>query len=149
MRRFQFTLQTLLELRELREREARRRVAAQHARIAELDRQDRLAAQAIERQQQGLLDAQSAGVLDPLSLQRGHAWIAHLRKTIAQRRVQRDALSATLRELRDAWHAARRDAQAIQKLRERRLARHRKNLQRYEQAQADELARQLLDFQPV
>ncbi len=149
MRRFRFSLQTLLELRESREREARRRVAAQNAAIAQLDHLDRLTASEITRQQATLLAAQRSGSLEPLSLQRGHAWIAHLRKTIAQRSAQRDALKAELGALQAAWHAARRDARAVQKLRERRYSRHLKERQRHDQAVADDLARQLPLFEPV
>ena len=145
-RRFQFRLQTLLELRALREREARRRVAAQQAQIARLDQADRDAAAEIGRQQSALLQAQESGAIDLAALQRGRAWIAHLRNTIAQRHVQREQLKAVLAELRAAWTQARTQARIVEKLRERRWQRYRKDRERREQAASDELAQQLPMF---
>ncbi len=145
-KRFEFRLQTLLDVRALREREAKRAFAAQQAEIARLDQLNRDTAAEIERQQAALLDAQQAGAIDLITLQRGRAWIAHLRKTIAQRLDQRVGMTRVLDELRGKWTAARRELRIVDKLRERRWNRYRKDRQRREQAESDELARQLPMF---
>ncbi|HPM24737.1 MAG TPA: flagellar FliJ family protein [Phycisphaerae bacterium] len=142
-RRFQFRLETLLRVRQLREREAKRNVAAQRAEIARLDRLNEQTAEEIARQQEILLQGQQRGVLDPLTLQRGRAWIGHLRRTIAQRHVQRAEMVSRLRELQALWQAARTQARIIEKLRERRWTEYRRTRDRQEQAAADELAQQL------
>jgi flagellar FliJ protein len=143
-RRFEFRLETLLRVRQLREREAKRKVAAQRAEIARLDRLNRQTAEEISRQQAELLEGQRAGRVDPLTLQRGRAWIAHLRRTIALRQVQRTEMLAQLQQLQAAWHAARTQARIIEKLRERRWEQYVHERARQEQAASDELAQQLL-----
>ena len=142
-RRFQFRLETLLRVRQLREREAKRKVAAKRAEIALVDRLNAQTAEEISRQQEVLLAGQQQGRLDPLALQRGRAWIAHLRRLIALRHVQRTDLLAQWQDLQAAWHAARMQARIIEKLRERRWEEYVHDRQRKEQAAADELAQQL------
>ena len=142
-RRFQFRLETLLRVRQLREREAKRKVAAKRAEIALVDRLNTQTVEEISRQQAALLAGQREGRLDPLTLQRGRAWIGHLRRTIGQRHVQRAELLAQWQELQAAWHAARTQARIIEKLRERRWEEYVHDRERKEQAAADELAQQL------
>lgn len=148
-RRFEFRLETLLRVRQLREREAKRKVAAQQAALALLDRLNRQTAEEISRQQAELLAGQRQGHLDPLELQRGRAWIAHLRRTIALRQVQRAELTAQLQQLQVAWQAARTQARIIEKLRERRWEEYTRKRARAEQAAADELAQQLHGYSPL
>ncbi len=143
-RRFEFRLETLLRVRQLREREAKRKVATQRAEIARLDRLNRETADEIAGRQAALLDDQRAGHLDPPALQRGRAWIAHLRRTMALRYEQRTDMVAQLQQLQAAWQALRTQARVIEKLRERRWAEYRHERARHEQAAMDELAQQLL-----
>jgi flagellar export protein FliJ len=145
-RRFEFRLQTLLDVRRLREREAKRAFATQQAEIARLDQLNRETTAEIAAQQAALLGAMQAGPLDLMTLQRGRAWIAHLRKTITQRLQQRVAMVQSLESLRGQWTAARTQMRIVEKLRERRWTRYRKDRQRREQTEADELARQLPMF---
>jgi flagellar export protein FliJ len=143
-RRFAFRLATLLRVRQLREREAKRKVAAQRAAIARLDRLNRQTGEEIAHRQTELLDGQRAGQLDPLALQRGRAWVAHLRRTMALRYAQRTEMVAQLQRLQAVWQTLRTQARAIEKLRERRFAEYRRERGRHEQAVMDELAQQLL-----
>lgn len=145
-KRFRFRLQTLLRVRQLREREAKRKVAAQRAEIARLDRLNEQTAAEIARQQADLLSAQQQGLLDPLALQRGHAWIAYLRRTIVTRQVHRAAQLEQLQQLQAAWREARTQMRIIEKLRERRWQEYAHDRQRREQATADELAQQLQGY---
>jgi flagellar export protein FliJ len=71
------------------------------------------------------------------------AWIAHLRRTMALRYVQRTEMVAQLQQLQAAWQALRTQARVIEKLRERRFAEYRRERTRHEQTTMDELAQQL------
>lgn len=148
-RRFQFRLQTLLRVRQLEEQQGKRKVAARRAEIAQLDRLNRQTAEEILRQQETLLHEQQQGRVDPSALQRGRAWIAHLRRQIALRHVQRGELERGLQELQAAWQAARTRMRAVETLRDRRRAAYVKQRERQEQAAADELARQLLGYEQL
>ena len=142
-RRFRFRLQTLLRVRQLREREAKRKVAAKRAEIARLDRLNEQTTEEILRQQEALLAGQRQGRLEPLALQRGRAWIAYLRKTIAVRHLQRMQLVEELHKLQAEFQAARTQARIIERLRERRWDQYVRDRERRDQAAADELAQQL------
>ena len=65
-RRFQFRLKTLLKVRQLREREAKRRVAAKRSEIARVDQLRRQTSAELTRQQEALLGEQLQGHLDTL-----------------------------------------------------------------------------------
>ncbi len=147
-RRFEFRLETLLRLRQLQQREAKRKVGAKLAEIALVDRLNRQTASEIARQQRLLLAGQQQRRLDPLALQRGRAWVAHLRHTIGLRQARRTELVTELRELQAAWQRARTAEQIVQKLRERRWREYLHDQARQEQAATDELAQQLHGYQP-
>ena len=142
-KRFRFRLETLLKVRELREREAKRNVAAKRAEIARLDRLDEQTAEEISRQQATLLSAQQNKSLSTLTLQRGRAWVGHLRKTITLRQIQRQKLVDQLLDLQAIWREERKQMRVIEKLKERRWHEHRKAEQRRERNAEDELAQQL------
>jgi flagellar export protein FliJ len=146
-RRFQFRLDALLRVRQLREREAKRRLSATAAEIALLDRLDQQTHRMIERQERQLLEMQQGGRLDAAALVRVRAWIAHLRATILQRRQLREPLLAGLKQLQEQLRRARIETKTIEKLRERRRAQYRRDLARDQQAAADELARNMHTFE--
>lgn len=148
-RRFRFRLQTLLKVRQLREREAQRKVAGKRAAIARLDQLDEQTGVEISRQQAALLGGQECAQLDALELQRGRAWIAYLRKTIGLRQPQRVELQQQLQQLQDQLRTARTQTRIIEKLYQRRWDEYADNRKRREQADADELARQLHGFVPM
>ncbi len=141
-KRFTFRLETLLRIRGMREREAKRKVGAKQAEIAQLDQLNRQTAGEIARRQAALLDAQR-GTLAPAELVRQRAWIAHLRATIAQRHTARRELVAQLDQLLAEWRETRTRKRIIEKLRERRWEQHKRANNRREQAEADEVAQQL------
>lgn len=147
-KKFAFRLETLLRVRGLREREAKRNVAAKRAEIARLDALDRQTADEIQAEQETLLSGQSGARLEPLALQRGRAWIAHLRRTIALRAVQRQQLQAELAALLAAWREARKQQRIIEKLRERRWSEYVAARDKADQAADDEMAQQLHVFHP-
>jgi flagellar FliJ protein len=142
-KRFVFKLQTLLELRQRAEDEAKRKLAAKGAEIAQVDQLNREAAEAIRRQHAGLYEHQQGAAPDLVTLQRGRTWVNHLRRTIAQRDSEKARLQMELHELQDALRKARTQTRIIEKLRERRWETYRRDLKRREQAEMDELAQQL------
>lgn len=147
-KRFEFRLQTLLDVRALREREAKRNVAVQRAKIAQLDQLDAQAHAEIEQQQAVLRAAQTTGALYTPDLQRGRAWVAYLRRSIAERGQTRATLRRELQDLLVALREARRQTRTLEKLREKQQAAYRRERNRREQAESDELALQLQVFYP-
>jgi len=141
-KRFHFSLETLLRVRDVCEREATRKVGLKQAEIARLDQLNRQTADEISVRQRALRQQQQ-GALTPENLVRERAWIAYLWRTIVERQTQRAALVSELRELQEAWRQARKQKRIIEKLRERRWQQYFKDRKRQEQAESDELARQL------
>ncbi len=142
-KRFRFRLDTLLKVRRLREREAKRKVAAKRAEIARLDRLDQQTAWEISRSQAALRESQQQGSLDLETLARGRAWIGYLRKTAVERQTLRAALVKELEQLQSEWRQARTQMRILEKLRQRRWDEYVRRRKRREQAEADELAQQL------
>lgn len=141
-RRFVFSLQTLLRVRTVREREAQRRLAARQAEIAQLDAADREAFAAIRAEQQSLLALQQ-GVTRALDLARGRAWIAQLQSQIAQRARMREELSMALAQIRQELLEARKQTRMLEKLRERRFADYVAEHQRHGRQSDEEVARRV------
>jgi flagellar FliJ protein len=141
-RRFHFPLETLLRVREVREREAKRKVGHKQVEIARLDQLNQRTAEEISLRQDALRELQH-GLLTPDDVTRERAWIGYLRRTIVQRQAQRAGLVKELEALREAWRQARTQKRIIAKLRERRWEEYVKDRKRHEQAESDELAQQL------
>jgi flagellar FliJ protein len=142
-KRFQFRLQTLLRVRELREREAKRKVGAKLAEIARLDQLNHQAAEEIAQHHDVLRAHQQRRILASDVLVCERAWIAHLRGTIARRQTTRAELVRQLEELQEELRRARTQKRIIEKLRERRWEEYVTDRKRREQAESDELAQQL------
>lgn len=142
-RGFTFRLETLLRVRTLRQRDAERRVALQQAEVARCEQLMQQTHAMIEQQQAELLNGQRAGVLDPLALQRGRAWIAHLRKTLADQSRHRAGLQEKLQQRMAELREARTQTRILEKLRERREAEFKKARAKREQNEAEDLAQQL------
>lgn len=145
-RRFRFRLETLLKVRELREREVKRKVASKRAEIARLDRTNERAADEILLQQRKLLESQQRGRLDPETVRSARAWITVLRSSIVHRQAQKARWAEELEQLQAEYRQARKQTRMIQKLRERRYREHVKRLDKRDLADADELAQQLHVF---
>lgn len=141
-KRFRFSLETLLRVRNAREREAKRRVGLKQAEIARVDQLNRQTVSEIAARQQ-LLRQRQHGTVTPTDLARERAWIAYLRRTIVERQAQRAELVNELNQLREAWRQTRTEQRIIEKLRQRRWEQYLADRKRQEQAESDELARQL------
>jgi flagellar FliJ protein len=146
-KRFRFRLETLLRIRELHEREAKRRLGAKQAQITRLVQENRETAEEILGQQRSVVDAQRRRVVDPAELARRRAWIAHLRRTITERHVLIEQHRGELVGLHSALCEARKRKRILQKLRERRFAAWRNDAGRAERTAADDVAQQLHGLQ--
>ncbi len=142
-RRFQFRLATVLRVRAVREREAKRRVAEKWAEIARLDALTQQTYAELDARQETLRKTQHAAGLDLQELARQRAWIAHLRKMQWERQNLRRRLLEQLRELQAQLAAARTQTRVIEKLKERNLAAYRAALGKHEQSQSEQLAQHL------
>jgi flagellar export protein FliJ len=140
---FRFRLQTLLRVRDLRERETKRNVALKQAEIARLDEANRSAAEEILRRESAMRTIAERGSIDAAELMRERAWIAHLRQQILEQQRVRACLERDLADLQEAWKRARTDLKVLEKLRERRSDEHRRAQALREQAEADDVARKL------
>ena len=144
-RAFQFRLATVLRVRELREREALRNVAAKRAEIARLDQLDEDARREITAQLAKLGAVQQRSRIDPDEISRARSWVAHLRRVAAQRQQMRARLTAELQPLLAALHEAHKQTRVLETLRDRQRDEHRRAQAIREQAESDEAARELLE----
>lgn len=143
-RQFQFSLQSVLRVRETHEREAKRRVGAKLAEIARVDARLHELEAAIAGAQAKLREEQQESGLDVATLTLERAWIAHLRRGVAQEGRQRALLQQELAPLQAAMRLARQQTRMIEKLRERRWSEHVHGEAVREQRELDDLARELL-----
>ncbi len=143
-RRFEFKLDTVLRVRELREREARRRVGEKLAQIARVNQAIEDTERTIGAQGMQLLQRQRDGALNVVELTRLRAWIAHLRQVLLGQQALHARLQTELEPLRTSLTTARTQTRVLEKLRERRAAEHRQAVERQEAAEHDDLARDLL-----
>jgi flagellar FliJ protein len=148
-KRFQFSLQTLLRVRELREREAQRTLGEAQAAVAQVTNAIAQYWREIQATQQRLTEAQRGERIDPQELSQGRAWVMHLRRLIQENEGQKAVLEQRAGELRDQWLEARKQVRVLEKLRERRWDAHRAQLRKEEQATMDEVAQRLHTFGPT
>ena len=143
-KRFRFRLETLLRIRRMSEREAQRKVAAKQAEIARIDELSRQARREILLQEDELRKRQSGDRLNVADLSTRRSWIAHLQRTILLHKHLRGQREDELKKVVEELGWARTQAQVVQKLRERRWSEYRKQRDRREQSELDELARKML-----
>lgn len=143
-KRFQFRLETLLRVRRLNEREAKRKVAAKQAEIARIDELSRQARREILSQENELRSEQSVGKLNVAALSTRRSWIAHLQRMLLLHKQMRLERRGELQTVSAELSRVRTQTQIVEKLRERRWGRYLKDRDRREQAESDEMARQLL-----
>ncbi len=142
-RRFVFSLQTVLELRAMREQQQRRRFAQALAVVARIERQIVALRQRRLLEQRSLAEDQAAGRGDAASWLRRRAWIAQLARQIERLEVQRHEAAGRVEQQRRIWQQKRNELRALQQLRDRRYASWRKERFKREQGRLDELAQQL------
>lgn len=142
-KRFRFRLDVLLRQRMVAQRLAQRAVAVQQTKIVELDRLCQEIDAEVEATQATLRLEQQGDTLDPASLARGRAWLAHLRALRVGHMRQRAELANQLTALTQKLVEARRQTRVLETLRESKLAEFRRARTLREQAEIDELAQRL------
>ncbi len=142
-RRFHFRLQTLMRVRELKEREAQRGVAAHVAELVELDELDAIARRDIHDVHTQLLRTQQSDTPETADLTRGRAWIAQQQRQIIEREMQRKTVQQQLAVAQQKLREARTQTRILEKLRERRLEQHLQAAKRRERLVEAEVARQM------
>ena len=142
-RSFVFRLETVLELRALRERQQRRKLAQTCAALARMQAQVQRLTRQRRREQQDLAAAQSAGRGDPQSWLRRRAWISQLARQIEAWEQRCEQAAAEVDRQRAVWRQKRNELRALQRLRQRRFENWRKNALRRAQCEQDEVAQQL------
>jgi flagellar export protein FliJ len=140
MAAFRFRAAAALDLRHQQEREAAAAVSR-----AEADSQAanalHEAARVSRASAQVTLDSEQCRGTDIETLLWHRNWITALTATVAQRSADVERLDAIARTAQTAWRDARRQRLALERLRERALARHRDLEASHERKTIDELAR--------
>ncbi|MBL8879939.1 MAG: hypothetical protein JNG88_12535 [Phycisphaerales bacterium] len=142
-KKFRFSLEALLMVRRLREREARRGVANCRAEIARVEAHMRRVAADIDGGLLRLREMSLAEEFDPLAASRCRAWLAQQRGANAQLGSRRAALLGELEKLQAVWRDARRQERVIEKLRENRWNEYVRDRAAEDQRESDDLAQQL------
>ena len=137
-----FRLATLLRLRESTRDECRAQLAESHrADQALIDQLTRLGMEQ-QRVQEECRKAAGPGDVDVGRLVETHRYILSLRTREEELRQQRQTLAAEIQRCRQALLKADQDVQVLEKLRDRRLERHRLEEERQQSKQIDEAALQ-------
>ncbi len=134
MKRFRFPLQGLLRLRRLRERQARRELAEALRALRDAESACEAARLAVEQAERGLRAGQDAARL--------RWWaeaLCHRRQRAAQAERLREELAQRVEVLWARFLQLRRDRKAVEQVRVKRWRLYQRELERREQAQADEL----------
>ena len=140
MRPFRFRAAAALEMRR-RDEDAAAAVLAQkeanyRAIEASCDAAERQRAAALAEQH-----AQSSRGIDVATLFWHRNWIVRLQTLVTDLRLRQHTAAEAVKTARQAWQLARRKRLALERLRDRALARHRADEQRDELKAIDELAR--------
>lgn len=142
-KRFRFSLEALLSVRALREREARRTVSNWRAEVARVDAQARRVDSDVDAALSRLREMSLQEVFDPAAASRCRAWLAQLRAAAAQLAARRAVLGDELEKAQAAWRDARQQLRVIEKLREKRWGAYVHARSSEEQRESDDLAQQL------
>lgn len=134
MRKFRFPLQRLLRLREQRERIARRDLAAAMAEVAEIRGRLHVLQRSLQACREEIVaDAPSSELAKALE----NGLLAN-RKQLNRHMAEADKRAE---QCRVAYREQQRDVTALRRLRERRYAAWRTEMERESQAELDEMAR--------
>lgn len=137
MQRFRFSLETALTLRVRQEEQARLAAAEQERRFQEAQRQMAELDRDLQRHQQHRAELQRAEV-DIQLLSDADRYAASLARVCSQQSERVHAAARALQAARETLHQRRQEREALEKLRERRLAEHVREQHRQEQQALDE-----------
>jgi len=139
-KRFTFRFETMLKIRQQREDEQKRVVANRlrqigrvRERMASLNRQ-------ITEEMRAVRDGQEGGAIDIQQVMRHRHWLGHLHKGVLEAEARKRFLEARLAQERVVLLEAVKQRRILEKLKERRLQRHRVKEEKRETREADEMA---------
>ena len=136
---FVFRFETLLALRKQREDEKKRVVAARLRTIADVrQRQDNLR-NAVELQSEALRAALRESSVDVDQLRWGRHWLTHLRRGVLESEAELTGHRAMLAQERSFLVEARKESEALSRLKERRREDFLAEAARRERIEADDL----------
>lgn len=138
-KRYTFRLETLLRLRQQREDEQKRVVAARLREIRTLRQRRHSLETEITRQTSALRQSLTEANPEMHLMKLGRHWVIRLRRGVLDADAEIAAQRAQLAQERIGLTEARRDAKVLEKLKERRHAAYRADLDRREQAELDEM----------
>ena len=139
MKRFRFSLERLLDYRRARAEEARRRFAAVNAEVEQIRREIRHLEERREEIARRLLQMHLTAETRR-EIQEGRAYMEYLWLRMMNMRSELSHWKERLEEARLAMLEAERDLKAIERLKEREFAEHRKSEERQEQRMLDDTA---------
>jgi flagellar FliJ protein len=138
-KRFQFRFETMLQIRQQREDQQKRVVAARNREIVQV--QERLAGleRQIHEETAAIRDGQNSGAVDIQQLMRHRHWLGHLHKAVLDAQSELRTLEAKLAQERLELAEAMKQRKILAKLKERQQERHMQEQQRRETRENDEM----------
>lgn len=142
-KRFRFRLEAVLKVRKRKRDEARRIVADRQRRMARIAERITACRNGIGEAVDESRRVQHATAPDVTTLRRYRSYIAAMHRAIGDAEVEMSHQRNRLQEEQRQLARTNRDVKAIEKLRERQLARHREQEERADRAEGDEISLQL------
>ena len=139
-KRFTFRFDTMLKIRQQREDEKKRIVAARLREIGRVQDRIRSIETQTEQERQVTRTAQASGRIDLQQAMRRRHWLGHLHKLQLETEAHRRVLKAKLAQERATLAEAAKERRILGKLKERQWERYRSEQERAEVKAADEMA---------
>lgn len=139
-RRFIFRFDTMLKIRQQREDEKKRVVAARLREISGVQDQIRSIESQREHEVRAMRATQMSGRIDLQQAIRRRHWLGHLHKRRLEADAHRRVLEARLAQERAVLAEAAKDRRILEKLKERQWEHYRSQQERIELKSADEMA---------
>ncbi|MCK4658728.1 MAG: flagellar export protein FliJ [Phycisphaerae bacterium] len=150
VKRHTFRLGTVLRLRKMTEDDCRRRVAMQLREIARVESDVRRLEEQFEWETGRSRKDQQNPTMDVMTIRRRRSYMGHLQRRRQECAEQVGTLQEKLSQEQRALADASREVKALEKLRDKQLARQREMELRAQRAEEDEIGRQMfLRFRSV
>lgn len=135
-----FRLNTVLKLRKQREDGHRRIVAARLREIMRTQERIMTLSDQVEKEIDAMRGGRRGGMLDVTQIARHRHWLTHLQRGILETEAQLRAIQAKLSQERAELVAASRDRKALDKLKEKHVAKIRIQAEKRRRQEEDEMA---------
>lgn len=138
-KRYEFRFETLLRLRQQREDERKRVVAARLREIQSLEERRAMLEDRIQQQTEQVRDALRSSTLNLEDLKLSRHWMVRLRRGVMETNSALKTMCAILAKERQQLAEAAKDKKVLARLKERRLAEYLAEVDRREQLELDEM----------